>query len=65
MYFASAEPAPLGVKPVLLYYGRTGKVTVSTDEPVPGCYYCKGLWGTGGRGDVQRYVREGVGAFLR
>ena len=50
---------------LLTYYGRTGKVTVSINEPVPDCYYCKGLWGTGDRADVQRYVREGVGAFLR
>ena len=50
---------------LLTYHGRTGKVTVSTDNPAPDCYYCKGLWGTGDRADVQRYVREGVGAFLR
>ena len=50
---------------LLTYHGRTGKVTVSTDNPAPDCYYCKGLWGTGDRADVQHYVREGVGAFLR
>ena len=50
---------------LLTYHGRTGKVTISTDNPAPDCYYCKGLWGTGDRADVQRYVREGVGAFLR
>ena len=50
---------------LLTYHGRTGKVTVLTDNPAPDCYYCKGLWGTGDRADVQRYVREGVGAFLR
>ena len=50
---------------LLTYHGRTGKVTVSTDNPAPDCYYCKGLWDTGDRADVQRYVREGVGAFLR
>ena len=50
---------------LLTYHGRTGKVTVSTNEPVPDCYYCKRLWGTGDRADVQRYVREGVGVFLR
>ena len=27
MYFASAEPAPLGVKPVLLYYGASALLT--------------------------------------
>ena len=50
---------------LLTYHGRTGKVTVSTDDPAPACYYCKGLWGTGGHADVQRYVRTGVDAFLR
>ena len=50
---------------LLTYYGRTGKVTVSTDNPAPDCYYCKGLWGTGDRADVQRYVRKGIGTFLR
>ena len=50
---------------LLTYHGRTGKVTVSTDDPCPDCYYCKGLWGKGDRADVQRYVRQGVGAFLR
>ena len=45
---------------LLTYHGRTGKVTVSTDDPTPDCYYCKGLWGTGDRADVQRYIREGV-----
>jgi hypothetical protein len=41
------------------------KVTVSTDDPAPGCYYCKGLRGKSDRANVQRYLREGVGAFLR
>lgn len=50
---------------LLTYQGRTGKVTVSTDEPTPGCYYCKGLRGTRDDADVERYLREGVGAFLR
>jgi hypothetical protein len=50
---------------LLTYQGRTGKVTVSTDDPAPGCYYCKGLRGTTDRADVERYLREGVGAFLR
>lgn len=27
---------------LLTYNGRTGKVTVSTDEPAPGGYCCKG-----------------------
>ena len=48
-----------------LTYRRTGKVTVSTEAPAPDCYYCKGIWGTGDRADVQRYIRKGVGTFLR
>jgi molybdopterin/thiamine biosynthesis adenylyltransferase len=50
---------------LLSYYGRTGKVVVSTDEPTVNCYYCKGLRGLCDRADVQRYIREGIGAFLR
>ena len=50
---------------LLTYNGRTGKVTVSTDEPAADCYYCKGLCGKGAAADVQRYVKEGVGAYLR
>ena len=50
---------------LLTYQGRTGKVTVSIDEPALDCYYCKGLRGTRDRADVHRYVREGVGAILR
>lgn len=50
---------------LLTYNGRTGKVTVSTDEPAVDCYYCKGLRGKGSAADVQRYVKEGVGAHLR
>ena len=45
-------------KRLLTFHGRTGKVTVSTDEPGADCYYCKGLWGTGDLADVQRYVRH-------
>jgi molybdopterin/thiamine biosynthesis adenylyltransferase len=50
---------------LLTYNGRTGKVTVSSDEPLPGCYYCKGIRGKGDQVDVQRYLREGVGKYLR
>jgi len=52
-------------KPVITYHGHTGKVTVSTNEPLPNCYYCKGIRGKGDSLDVQRYIREGVGEFLR
>jgi molybdopterin/thiamine biosynthesis adenylyltransferase len=60
--------AVTGVRPpnrLLTYQGRTGKVTVSVDEPAKDCYYCKGLRGKGDGADVQRYLRERVGAFLR
>lgn len=50
---------------LLSYQGRTGKVTVSTDEPASSCYYCKGILGKRDAADVKRYVREGVGAYLR
>jgi molybdopterin/thiamine biosynthesis adenylyltransferase len=50
---------------LLTYNGRRGKVTVSSDEPASGCYYCKGIRGKRNAVDVQRYVREGVGAYLR
>ncbi len=50
---------------LLTYWGRTGKVTVRTTTSVPDCYYCKGLRGTRDEADVQRYVRDGVGEFLR
>lgn len=50
---------------LLTYHGQWGKVTISTDDPVPDCYYCKGLRGKGDHADVQRYVREGIGSYLR
>lgn len=50
---------------LLTYWGRTGKVTVRTNPSGPDCYYCKGLRGREGEADVQRYVRDGMGEFLR
>lgn len=50
---------------VLTYYGRTGKVTVSRDEPAPDCYYCKAVRGRQEVADVQRYLRADIGSFLR
>ena len=52
-------------KKVLTYYGHMGRFTRSTEPPAPDCYYCKSIRGRGAAADVQRYVREGVGAFLR
>lgn len=43
----------------LTYYrGHTGRVTVSTDSPMPDCYYCKEIRGHGDSADVQRYLRS-------
>ena len=52
-------------KRLLTYHGRTGKVTERTNPPAPDCYYCKGMWGRGEQADVQRYMRDGIGVFLR
>lgn len=50
---------------LILYRGEMGKVLVSQDSRQSDCYYCKAVWGLGERADVQRYIRAGVGAFLR
>jgi hypothetical protein len=50
---------------LITYRGDMGGVLVSNDMPKPDCFYCKGLWGQGDRADTRRYIREGVGAFLR
>jgi molybdopterin/thiamine biosynthesis adenylyltransferase len=47
------------------YYGHTGKVVVAADDPAPNCYYCNSVRGRGDAADLGRYVREGVGVFLR
>lgn len=52
-------------KSVLTYYGQTGKVTVSQDEPAPDCFYCVAVRGRRDEADVQRYLRAEVGSFLR
>lgn len=60
--------AVTGLRPprgLLKYYGNTGKVAVSTDTPLPDCYYCERVRGQGAAADVQRYRRAGVGAYLR
>ena len=50
---------------VLTYRGQFGRVATSVDAPAPDCYYCKGIRGRGDAVDVQRYIRAGVGGFLR
>lgn len=57
-----------GIRPtkrLCSYRGQLGKVTEKADPALPDCYYCKGIRGTGDRADVQRYIRDGIGAFLR
>ncbi len=50
---------------LLNYYGHLGRTTMSRDEPAADCYYCKGLRGQADGADVQRYIRAGVGKWLR
>lgn len=47
------------------YYGQSGKVVVSIDQPASDCYYCKDVWGKGASADVQRYIRADVMALKR
>lgn len=57
-----------GVRPpqtLITYRGNSGKVMVSQDSPQPDCYFCKYIWGKGDNADVQRYIRAGIGKFLR
>ena len=50
---------------VLTYYGHMGRLTKPVEPPSPDCYYCKSIRGRGAAADVHRYIREGVGTFLR
>jgi hypothetical protein len=50
---------------LITYRGDMGRVLLSQDAPRPDCFYCKAVWGQGDRADTQRYIRAGVGAFLR
>lgn len=43
---------------LLNYDGRSGKVTVSLDEPTSDCYFCKSVWGSGASADVERFLRR-------
>ena len=52
-------------KRVITYYGHMGRASGPIEEPLPNCYYCEGIRGKGDAVDVQRYIREGVGTFLR
>lgn len=52
-------------KKVITYYGHMGRLTSPSQPPDPDCYYCKVIRGRGDAADVQRYLRESVGVFLR
>jgi hypothetical protein len=52
-------------KPVLNWYAHLGRLTTPTDPPSPDCYYCGGIRGRRDAADVQRYIRDGVGSWLR
>jgi hypothetical protein len=55
-------------KGLLTYRGSSGKVTVPGGDsglPRPDCYYCGNVRGQGNSADVERYIREGVGTYLR
>jgi hypothetical protein len=55
------------VTPSWYYTGviQRGRLTESTDRPQPDCFYCKGIRGRPEAVDVDRYIRAGVGRFLR
>jgi len=59
MAFATGLRAP---HRLLTYYGHSGKVTVSADEPFPDCYYCRAVWGAGDAAEISRYFRQAVSA---
>jgi len=50
---------------LLKYYGHQGKVVINNDVPPSDCYYCSEIRGRREQADVQRYIREGVGAYLK
>jgi hypothetical protein len=50
---------------LLKYYGHRGTVVVNNDPPHPDCYYCCEVRGQREKADVERYIREGVGAYLK
>lgn len=50
---------------LLTYRGNRGTVTARAEPPSPGCYYCKGIRGRRAEADVQRYLRDGVGKWIR
>lgn len=65
MVWATGIRRPHGL---LTYRGNRGIVTYADPDgnlPWKGCYYCDGIRGQRDAADVQRYIREGVGEYLR
>jgi len=52
-------------KKLSTFLGHMGRLTAPTEKPAPDCYYCKAVRGRGDSADVQRYIRAGIGVFLR
>ena len=48
-------------KKLCFYDGNLGRVTFKNEEPVPDCYYCKGIRGLKEKAEVQRYLLDGRG----
>jgi len=47
-------------KRLCTYRGNMGIVSTTSEEPAPGCYYCKGIRGLGDAVNVKRYINSGV-----
>lgn len=41
---------------LISYHGRKGIATVSKDDPRPDCYYCKSVFGSREKANVERYL---------
>ena len=52
-------------KAAINYYGKLGRLTSPVDPPTPDCYYCLAVKGRREEADVQHYLRDKIGAFLR
>jgi len=63
--FAVAVSGIRSPKRLLKYYGNRGIVVLNNDVPHPDCYYCYSLRGSREGADVERYLREGVGEYLK
>lgn len=60
--------AVTGLRPpkrIIMYYGHMGRLTNPTDPPAADCFYCNAVRARRDDADVQRYLRDNIGAFLR